>query len=77
MPIRGLDLVLADLATRQRQFPTSKNQPLQKYGAVADTVGLSSDTQTATVATPPYVWAVSTATPPVAGEIAWGLFEWS
>lgn len=54
--VRGLDLVLADLDTRQRQGNPSKNRPLQKYQSISDSVTLT-DTQTVATYTPPFQFA--------------------
>ena len=74
--VRGLDQLLADLATRARPGPGSKNRPLTKFASVADTVTLSTDGVTTSVVTPPFLWA-SAAPGSTANELLWSLGEWS
>ena len=72
---RGLDFLLQDLDSRQRQGPVSKNQPLQKFAGVNDTVFATPDAVTTTVATPPYHWhdpAGTTATSLIFAASEWG-----
>ena len=73
--IRDLADILADLYTRQREDEPNRNRIVQKYVSVSDTVFLSIDTVTATVATPPYHWATDAAS--TATDMIWSLFEWS
>ncbi len=73
--IRDLSDVIADLYTRQRADEPNRNRVVQKYASVNDTVSLSSDTVTTTVATPPYHWATDAAS--TATDAVWSLFEWS
>ncbi len=73
--IRDLADIISDLYTRQRENEPNRNRVVQKYQSVADTVALSSDTVTATVATPPYHWATDAAS--TATDMIWDLFEWS
>lgn len=72
-PIRSLDQVVADLDTRVRPGPPSKNRPLQKYASVADVVGLSSDSVTVTQLTPPFQWGAAATT---AQTFIWNRAEW-
>lgn len=72
--VRGLDQLLADLATRARPRPASKNRTLVKFASVSDTVTLSTDSITTTMVTPPFHWhdpAGSTAT-----SLIWSASEW-
>ncbi|MCR4338327.1 MAG: hypothetical protein NUW01_00410 [Gemmatimonadaceae bacterium] len=73
--IRDLADIISDLYTRQRETEPNRNRIVQKYASVNDTVSLSSDTVTATVATPPYHWATDAAS--TATDMVWGLSEWS
>ena len=73
--IRDLADIISDLYTRQRENEPNRNRIVQKYQSVADSVALSSDTVTATLATPPYHWATDAAS--TATDMIWGLSEWS
>ncbi len=73
--IRDLADIISDLYTRQRENEPNRNRVVQKYQSVNDTVSLSSDTVTTTVATPPYHWATDAAS--TATDAVWSLFEWS
>ena len=72
--IRGLDQLFADLDSRARPTPGSRNQSLQKFVNIIDVV-LTSDTITTTVITPPFLW--SPAPGSTANEVIWDLFEWA
>ena len=73
--IRDLAGLIADLTQRQRQTAPNRNRLIQKYQTVQDTVGLSSDSVTTTVATPPYHWATDAAS--TALDMIWDLTEWA
>jgi len=72
--VRGLDLLIADLDTRQRQGTPSKNRPLQKIVSVSDVIGLGQDSQTIITALPPYHWHDPVGT--TALSLIWALSEW-
>lgn len=74
MPIRTLADLLADLDTRQRPDPPSKNRVITKFAAVSDIVGLSSDTQIVAMTTPPFHWHDAAGT--TATSLIWGMSEW-
>lgn len=74
--IRGLDQLIEDLDERARPDPPSKNRMLQKFQLITDVVSLSSETITATLVTPPYLWAPADPGS-TANEIIWDLFEWA
>ncbi len=73
--IRDLADIISDLYTRQRENEPNRNRIVQKYASIQDSVALSSDTVTATLATPPYHWATDAAS--TATDMIWDLFEWS
>ena len=73
--IRSLADIISDLYTRQRENEPNRNRVVQKYVSAQDTVALSGDTVTATLATPPYHWATDAAS--TATDMIWDLFEWS
>ena len=74
MPIRSLDLVIADLDTRQRPAPGSLNRPQQKIASVNDVIALSSETTVITVAAVPYHWHDAAGT--TALSLVWAMSEW-
>lgn len=73
--IRDLSDIIADLYTRQREDEPNRNRVVQKYASINDTVTLSTETVTTTVATPPYHWATDAAS--TATDLIWGLSEWA
>ena len=71
---RGLIQLLQDLDRRARVGRPSRYRAIQKYVNVADTVVLSSDTQTLSVFDTPMQWQTASAT---SLGMNWDEFEWS
>jgi len=71
----GQDLaaLLADLTTRQREGPGSRNRAINIYSVNSETI-IAAETATQTVSDTPFVWYDGSTT---ASQASWDLFEWA
>ena len=65
--------MLADLTTRQREGPGSRNRPITIYVVNNETV-TAVESLTNTVSDTPFVWYDGSAS---ASQASWDLFEWA
>lgn len=74
MPEQDLTALLADLTTRQRQGPGSRNRPITLYVVDNETLTLT-ESFASTVFTPPFKWYDGTTGS--LPNLVWGESEWA